>query len=137
MISTNQYQKTTALGYLFGIGVCTAKVAILLLLLRIFKPMLGFRTLVYIGIALVSIVNLFAVPLYAALCRPLKGQRWDFAMLESRCAHPTSLHTVIIGVLGTVLDIYVWVIPLPLVFGLHLPLKKKIGVAIVFMAGIL
>jgi len=58
-------------------------------------------------------------------------------MIESRCANPSRLHTLIIAVLGTVLDIYIWLIPLPLVFGLHLPLKKKLGVAIVFMVGIL
>jgi hypothetical protein len=111
--------------------------AILLLLHRIFNPMRTFRKFLYLGMILVSCAHLSAIPLYAAVCRPLKGQHWDFEMLNGRCAHPTSLHTVIIGAIGTALDIYIWALPLPLIFGLNLDMKRKFGLTVVFMVGLL
>lgn len=111
--------------------------SLLVLLHRVFNPIAIFRKFLYLGMILVSVAHLSSIPLYATLCHPVIGQQWDIAMLNERCAHPTSLHTIIIGAIGTALDIYIRVLPLPLIFRLHLEMRRRFGLALVFMEGLL
>jgi hypothetical protein len=39
------------------------------------------------------------------------------------------------GIGNILLDLYALVLPLPVVWGLHLPLKKKLGLMIIFLTG--
>ena len=42
-----------------------------------------------------------------------------------------------LGILNVATDIYLFVVPLAGIFGLHMPLRRKFGVAAVFMTGLL
>ena len=45
--------------------------------------------------------------------------------------------SIVQSVFGTLSDIYLLVIPIQMIFQLHFPIKRKIGVSAVFMFGIL
>ena len=111
--------------------------AILVLQLRVFAPKNWFRVMVYVGIALVTFVHWSNVPIYGILCIPHRGEKWDMVLLSSKRCSAASTHTVITGAIGTALDIYILILPLPIIAELNLAPRRKLGLVLVFMAGIL
>lgn len=111
--------------------------AILVLQLRLFAPKIWFRVAIYIGIALVTLVHWSNVPVYGILCTPRRGENWDMVLLSSKRCSAASTHTVVTGAIGTALDIYMLILPLPIIAELNLAPRRKLGLALVFMAGIL
>lgn len=124
-------------GTIYGPGLWCAKMAILVLQLRVFAPKTWFRVAVYIGIALVTLVHWSNVPIYGILCTPRKGERWDMALLSSKRCSVASTQTVVTGAIGTALEIYMLILPLPIIAELNLAPRRKLGLVLVFMAGIL
>lgn len=112
-----------------------AKVAILLMQLRVFAPKKWFRVLSYAGIVFILIVHWSNVPVYGALCVPRGNESWGLPVML-RCAE-ASKHTVIVGALSTAFDVFQFVLPLPIIAGLHLDFRRKIGISLIFLAGIL
>ena len=111
--------------------------AILLLLPRIFTyHQLWFRVCVWTAAALVTIVHLSSVPIYIVFCTPRVGNSWEDVLVTSQCA-PTIEHQLIQGVLGLVLNVFILIIPLPIIFGLNLPKRRKAGIIVTFSYGIL
>ncbi|MCJ1344609.1 hypothetical protein MMC31_002812 [Peltigera leucophlebia] len=110
--------------------------AILVLQLRIFAPKIWFRVAVYIGITLVTLVHWSNVPVYGILCTPRRDETWDMVLLSSKRCSAASTHTVVTGAIGTALDIYLLLLPLPIIAELNLAPRRKLGVALVFMAGV-
>jgi hypothetical protein len=39
------------------------------------------------------------------------------------------------GIFGVISDLYILILPMPTVFSLHLPMKRKVGIAAIFMTG--
>lgn len=71
---------------------------------------------------------------------PKPGQRSDNAtwLLRGREASmPDRRLSVVQAAFGTISDIYLLVIPIQMIFQLHLPFQRKIGVSTIFMIGIL
>lgn len=124
-------------GMIYGPGLWCAKMAILVLQLRVFAPKIWFRVTVYVGIALVTFVHWSNVPVYGILCIPHRGEKWDMVLLSSKRCSAASTHTVITGAIGTALDIYMLILPLPIIAELNLAPRRKLGLVLVFMAGIL
>jgi hypothetical protein len=44
---------------------------------------------------------------------------------------------MILGAIAVIMDIVIFVIPLPIVVRLHLPLQKRISLALLFLTGVL
>lgn len=59
-------------------------------------------------------------------------------MLDSMGSISISLYWAVIqGALGTVFDLYIFILPLPIVFRLKLSTKKRIQVTALFMVALL
>ena len=121
---------------LYGPSVFFAKLSILLLYLRIFSPDRWTRLFIYLGIWVIFIYYMVTASIFVGLCSPRHGESWPVALLSSRCGE-TMVMTYVQGIFNIVSDFYVLVLPLPVVWKLQLPLRKKIGVSAVFMTGLL
>lgn len=113
-------------------GVYFAKAAILTLYLRIFTVKHVMRGLIYGGLIVLFLVYATFIPLTVVLCTPRKGGAWNLVLLQ-KCK-PTSIALVVQGVFCLLSDIYILVLPLPVIWNLNLKPKKKIGLMVVFMS---
>ncbi len=71
---------------------------------------------------------------------PTPGQPNDDSAWLLRASESTRrllVAGVVLPVFGTLSDIYLLVIPIQMIFQLHFPTERKIGVSAVFMIGIL
>jgi hypothetical protein len=117
------------------------KVTLLVLILNSFKPIKWLRVLCWIGIVttFAFYTTNFVVQLVA--CRPRGGtDRISFlaGMASRQCAGSnTAVQKVSIaaGIFGVISDLYILIIPLPAVMGLHLSSKRKLGVMLSLSSG--
>ena len=122
---------------LYGPAFFFIKLSILLLYLRIFSPRRCARNFIYTGMLVVFLCNLSVTILFPALCAPRKGENWLSSYMSDRCKNHTIDSLIASAVLNFATDIYILVIPLPIVWKLHLSTKKRIGLIFIFATGIL
>lgn len=121
---------------LYGPTISVIKLSILLLYLHIFAPSRRTRVLVYGGIIVVFVGNLTLYTLYAIFCIP-RHEKSPLGLGTHQCFHQRVHLNLAAGIFNALTDYYILWIPLPIVWGMNLPLKKKIGVALVFLQGLL
>jgi hypothetical protein len=124
-----------AMGMIFGPGMACAKCAILVLYLRIFQVSRTLRVFIWVGIFVATTAYMVNIPLFTYYCTPRADENWDLLLLE-KCKS-NGVTALIQGVIGVALDIYIFVLPLPLISRLSLPRRKKIGILAVFVVGLL
>ncbi|KAK8012293.1 hypothetical protein PG991_009668 [Apiospora marii] len=100
---------------------------------RLFSQHPKMKYTVAAGIAFVSIFHsgLFFATIFA--CDPIARQ-WDIS-IPGKCNNPEIL-PYLSGAVSSVTDIFVLLLPVPLVWNLHAPMKKKVGVLAVFSVGV-
>ena len=76
-----------------------------------------------------------SMPLAGIFCFPRAGEFWDGNLLL-RCQRLAIVGPVQ-GVVGLAADIFILVLPLPIVYKMNLAPRRKIGLAAVFLAGVL
>ena len=113
-----------------------AKLAIFLLFLQLFSPNQRTRYLIYCGIAFTGMFYLACALVEIIACTPSKGQSWLEASSSSRCANDRVLG-YIISIVNLASDLYLLVLPLPVVWQLQFTQRKKVAVTAVFATGIL
>ncbi|KAL9596411.1 MAG: hypothetical protein Q9179_004623 [Wetmoreana sp. 5 TL-2023] len=84
----------------------------------------SFVVLFYMACLLVEVIS----------CTPWPGQTWLEASLSKRCGRDLVLGYVMAAV-NVVSDFYLLAIPIPVVWNLQMPLKRKIGVSAIFLTG--
>ncbi|MCJ1310158.1 hypothetical protein MMC25_003819 [Agyrium rufum] len=89
----------------------------------------------YAGLTLTFLLYWVETPLSIAFCAPPLHGAWDFAAL-SKCGE-IAVMGPIHGATGVVADLLLLVLPFPILATLNLAPRKKVGLAIVFMTGIL
>ena len=104
--------------------------------LRIFSPNLQTRYLIYFGMVIMVLFYTACLLVEAISCTPRSGETWIEAQLSKRCGRDLTLGYVM-AAFNVVSDFYLLAIPLPVVWKLQLPLRRKIGVSAVFMTGFL
>lgn len=92
--------------------------------------------MIYFGIAANFALYSATTALFGYFCAPRAGQSWLMATASSRCSK-AYLMSYIQGVFNIVSDFYLLLLPMPVVWKLHLPTKKKIGVCAIFATGFL
>ena len=112
------------------------KITFFLLYLQLFQIIRSLRIAIYIGLVFTLLAYSSFTIAWFALGTPSAHETWQQHFLgpEQNKGNGLDWPIPIIGLVG---DIYIFVIPLVGVYGLQLSLRRKIGVAMVFMTGIL
>lgn len=115
------------------------KVTLLTLYFRLFSPNPKARIAIWLGIVLISVFYIITVILDLVQCIPRKGDegRWLGEKARTRCGQPSLNISTAQGVVSAVSDVYILIIPLRLVWSLHVTTKRKIGVSVIFLTGLL
>jgi hypothetical protein len=112
-----------------------SKAAILALYIRLFGTVRWLRLTSY-GLILFTFLFYWSnVAIAATFCLPRNGAPWDATAL-ARCGSPVA-SVVVNGVFGVVADLVLFVLPFPVLYKLQLGRRKKIGLGIVFLVGLL
>ena len=121
---------------LFGPTLFFAKGAILLLYLRIFNINKKMRYGIWLGQIWNFLLYWGCIPIATYYGTPRIGQSWDDVALTETCAN---LNTVVLvqGVLSVVLDLYIFVLPIPIVSKLQISLRQRLSILSIFGTGIL
>ena len=121
---------------LYGPTAFFTKLSLFLLYLSLFRPKPTTRILIYIGITAISMMYSVTTITEAVLCIPLPGHSWISTVYTRKCINTKTIGYVA-GSFNVVSDLYLLVLPLPIVWSLQLPLRKKIGLSAIFMSGFL
>ena len=127
-------QKMAIQGIIGSLALFFAKLSLFLLFLRLFSPDRKLKCLVYLGILFSGALSLTSVVVSGALCSPRPGQPWNDLRVILRCS-TERYFAVIQGVLNMLLDFYILYLPIPVLWKLQLPVRKRVGVIAVFMTG--
>lgn len=125
-----------AQGIILGPVIFFAKAAILLLYLQIFTSHYPMRVAVYAGIIFTGLVYWASVPLEIAFAAPRPGENWSSLLTNG---HPQKLiyWGVVQGTLAVVIDLYIFILPLPVLWRLHMSLKRRIALCAIFFTALM
>ncbi|KAL8968361.1 MAG: hypothetical protein Q9183_002494 [Haloplaca sp. 2 TL-2023] len=125
-------------GYLYIVGLTLAKLSLLFFLYRIFNVDLAFRIAAWAIGAVLVIWTTVSILLCIFACKPIKAS-WDIILYVApttvcriKAYDVTNIH----GYCNIITDFALLVLPIPLVWHLQAPIRKKIGIATVFAAGL-
>lgn len=132
---SNIEQRSVAMNIIIGPAMWASKAAILALYIRLFGTRKWLRLTCYGLLVFTFLFYWSNVAITLVFCIPSSGGPWDAAVLE-KCAN-TGPAVVINGVFGVVADLVLVALPFPIILGLHLGRKNKIGLTVVFSIGVL
>lgn len=119
---------------MFSVTTTLSRISILCFYLRVFPLIIlpALKRVIYVTMVVVVAVGLSLGFALVFQCTPVSFV-WDW-WKDGAHGHCISIMAVALshGVLSIVLDIWIMLIPLPVIRKLHLPLKKKISVTIAF-----
>ena len=117
----------------YGLAILFVKLSVLLLLYQIFAVNKTMRYLIHFGVVFQALFYLAVTGVYSAtevIC--VTGAN----ITAYLCTHQWPL-AIAQGVINTVTDLYVLVLPLAMVMRLQLSPKRKVGIIAIFMTGLL
>ena len=121
---------------LLGPTLFFAKGAILLLYLRIFTINKKMRYCIWLGLSSNFLLYWSSIPIATYYGTPRIGQPWDVVAITETCANLTT-YLVIQGTLSVVLDLYIFILPFPIVLKLRISLQQRLSILSVFGTAIL
>lgn len=116
-------------------AIFVIKLSIFLLYLRLFAPNIRTRYLIYAGIAYNAITNIAIMVAFPAICAPRGNDNWITSLEKPSCHTPLEDLAVAAGALNFASDVYILLLPVPMIWGLQLPMRRKIGLLTVFATG--
>ena len=120
-----------------GPAMFFAKASLLLLYLRIFRPKKSTCYWIYFGLAFTFCLYWINVPFDSYYCAPSPGGSWgDFFSISIKCNKAVYLGLVQ-GSLSIALDLFILILPIPVVMTLQMSSKKRAGALAVLMTGLL
>ena len=122
---------------MYGPIAFCAKLCLFLLYYRLFSRHKWIRYLVYIGIGSITAMYTAGTIVYGYLCLPRPGQSWIEAGFSPRCHDQFIMVSYVRGPFNLLSDLYLLFMPLPAVWQLQLPLQKRLGIAGIFLTGLL
>ena len=130
--------KIQVLGFQMSYGptMFFTKVSLLLLYLRLFSPNRIIRYAIYFGVMANLVFYATTTIASGALCLPRHGEAWLDSARTARCKRALAMYYPH-GIFAVVSDFYIFIIPIPIVIKLNLPLRKKVGILAVFATGFL
>ncbi|KAH8901739.1 hypothetical protein GQ53DRAFT_740474 [Thozetella sp. PMI_491] len=132
-ITDDFLRKNLVFVVLFATSAMLVKCSLLVLYLRIFRPIVTVNWIIYLCIGVISAFYISTLTAYSVLCSPRPGFSWVVSQVV--CGTAALNIAVVQGVFGPVSDLVVMLIPMTLVLPLSLPPKKKVAVAGIFLTG--
>ena len=125
--------------YLYILGVCIAKVSLLLLLYRVFRVDFKFRIASWAIGFVVVVWTTVSLLLCIFSCKPISASWKVDVRLDPATKCPIKSYDVINihGFCNVITDFALLILPIPMVWRLQMGTKKKLGLAAVFSTGIL
>ena len=131
------YQNFTILVILYGPAIFFAKLSVLLLYLELFAINKQTRIMVAIAITIITSQCIATITGQAVLCVPRPGVSWDIGDATHNCMVVADLYGIFMAAISLFSDLFIIYIPMPVVWRLQLPLRKKVGISVVFFTGVL
>jgi uncharacterized membrane protein len=124
--------------FLSGFSLWTAKLPVLMLLARIFGIYRGVRISSIITAIVLGMAVIGADIYNAVICWPpsVDDDLTVFLGYVSKCTEASSLTGVILAPIGLAADVIIFILPIPIILKLQLSMDKKIGLAVVFLFGL-
>lgn len=95
------------------------------------------RIMVAIALAIITSQCLATMIGNAVLCVPKPGVSWEIGDDTYNCMVVADLFSVIMGTVSVFSDLFVIYIPIPVVWQLQLPTRKRVGICLIFITGLL
>ena len=131
-------QLLLVLGGLYGPAAWFIKLSLFVLYLEIFGLIKWLRYGAYTGIVITGLFYFVLIIPYVVLCGP-EGGRSQLSYLEGsssqRCAQSRA-EVLTLGIVNVVSDLYLLALPLPALWSLQMPIRKKLGVAAMILTGL-
>ena len=91
---------------------------------------------IYMGIIFNILFYCGTTIAYGVMCMPASGVTWVDTLDTDRC-YQSVIVLYLQAAFGVISDFYILILPMPILFKLNLPTRKKASVAAIFMTGIL
>ena len=121
---------------LLGPTLFFAKGAILLLYLRLFTANRNTKYSIWLGLLCNFLLYSSGIPIVTYYFTPRIGQPWTVVAVSDTCS-VLSTFVLVQGVLSVVLDLYIFVLPIPIVSKLPISLKQRLSILAIFGTAIL
>ncbi|KJZ77354.1 hypothetical protein HIM_03078 [Hirsutella minnesotensis 3608] len=123
---------------LFSPAFFFSKAAIFLLYRQLFAVGRRFKMAVHIGLGITFLLYLSNIPLAAIYAAPRIGHSWE-SLLETIAANSRSfaLGGIVQSAVGTLMDFYMFFLPLPILIRLQMPLGRRLQLVGVFSTALL
>lgn len=92
-----------------------------------------FKSAVYVVLVAVILYSLIGSFELLYLCQPI-AKNWDLTITTGSCINATSIY-IFSGAMNTLTDIVILTLPVIIVWGIHLPIRQKVGVVATLMTG--
>ena len=91
---------------------------------------------IWLGLASTFLISWSGILFGTLWCTPRAGEKWSFESLAHNCPKD-AVYGMVQGVLAVVLDLYIFLLPIPIVMGLQMSLKRRLSILGVFGTAIL
>ncbi|KAI0169802.1 hypothetical protein GGR52DRAFT_551635 [Hypoxylon sp. FL1284] len=119
----------------YAMALLFSKAAIFLLYLQIFGIKASMHIAVYIGLAFNALLYTTFIPTASIFSAPRPGRPWVSIATEDN-SHILASCGVVIGVSSVILDVYILVLPLPIIYHLATSSSRRLQLAAVFGAAL-
>lgn len=127
----------------YTIGIWLAKSSTLLLFYEVFQVSKAMRLAIWFGLAFNFALFGTNIVMRSYYFAPHMGRTWIDLVIEHPARVESNLDGAIVpwgvasSVASTVLDLYIFVLPLPLICKLNLPPRKRVRLAFIFLTAFL
>lgn len=134
------FQLALLVQFFMPLAFCFVKVSVLIMYLRIFGVLSWMRFGCIIGIVVTTVFQCSLAIAFGAMCGPNVStghSQLDFleAFVSKKC-DSTRILVVVQGAGSVIIDLFLLILPIPAVWTLQMPLKRKNAVLSMFLVGI-
>lgn len=120
-----------------SIAAMLVKLTILAFYYRLFRPVLWAKRSIWAGVILVATFHLVTLTVLLVPCVPRHEEQWLSKTLHGACPTAQVKTAQAQGIFGLISDLYILAIPISQVSRLSLAPKRKAGIMVVFLTGLL
>jgi hypothetical protein len=114
----------------------SSKAAIFLLYRQLFNVKTNVKNAVNLGLIFTGVLYIPNIPLAAVFEAPAAGDSWQ-SMLTTTKSHKMVYWGLDQSSMAVLLDIYIFVLPLPTIAKLHMPLGRRVQILGVFTTALM